>query len=242
MHRLSAPLAGLVFILLAAAGCVSFSPTVSVVHDTIYPATGLAIFQIENQNGYVTVTGWDQDQVQVRALNGRQVSNVSVAVAGDRMTVRTLSASPVGIGTQLDYEIRVPRALPRVEIATANGRIEVDDYNGTIDAETSNGAIRLSGTRTFERLSTSNGRIDAEVRSLDADALATTSNGAVRILLSSSVNATVDARTSNGRVTVSGLTLNTTSTGSNRVTGTLGTDGNTLRVETSNGEITLGSL
>ncbi|MEN6343585.1 MAG: DUF4097 family beta strand repeat-containing protein [Methanospirillum sp.] len=242
MHRLSGLLAGLVFILLATAGCVSFSPTVSVVHDAVYPAAGLAIFQLENQNGYVTVTGWDQDQVQVRALNGRQVSNVSVAVFGDRMTVRTLSASPVGIGMQLDYEIRVPRALQRVELASANGRIEVDDYNGTIDAETSNGAIRLTGTRTFERLSTSNGRIDAEVRSLDADALATTSNGAVRILISPSVNATVDARTSNGRIAVSGLALNATSTGQNQVTGTLGTGGNTLRVETSNGEITLGPL
>ncbi len=163
MHRLSVFLLAALALTLSA-GCASLSPTVPVVHDAVYPASGLAIFQLENQNGYVNVTGWDQDQVQVRALNGRQVSNVSVEVAGDRMTVRTLSASPVGIGPQLDYEIRVPRALPRVELTTANGRIEVDDYNGTIDAGTSNGAIRLNGTRTLERLSTSNGRIDAEVR------------------------------------------------------------------------------
>ena len=107
MHRLSAILLA-ALALAFSAGCASLPPTVPVVHDAVYPASGLAIFQLENPNGYVIVTGWDQDQVQVRALNGRQVSNVSVAVAGDRMTVRTLSASSVGIGTQLG--LRDPRS------------------------------------------------------------------------------------------------------------------------------------
>ena len=70
----------------------------------------------------------------------------------------------------------------------------------------------------------------------------TTSNGAVALLLAPSLNAMIDARTSNGRVTVSGLALNATTAGPSEVVGTLGTGGNTLRIETSNGAITLGPL
>lgn len=241
MHRIPAALLTALALALPA-GCASLPATVPVVHDAVFPAGGLTVFQLENPNGYVNVTGWDRNQVQVRAMNGRQVSNVSVAVAWNRMAVRTVSVSPAGIGTQLDYEICVPRALPRLELATANGRIKIGDYNGTIDARTANGAIRLAGTRSFERLSTSNGLIDAEVRSLDADTLATTSNGAVRLLIDPSLNATIEARTSNGRVTVSGLALNTSTVTSNDLIGTIGSGVNTLRVETSNGAITLNSL
>lgn len=242
MHRLSVVLLA-AFVLALSAGCASLSPTVPVVSDAVYPADGLVTFLLENPNGYVTVTGWDRNEVQVRALNGRRVANVSVEVVGSQMTVLTLSAGGIGLeGPHADYEVRVPRLLPRIAVTTANGAIEVDDCNGTIDAETSNGAIRLTGTQGIERLASSNGRIDAEVRSLDTDALVTTSNGAVRLLLDPSLNAMIDARTSNGRVTVSGLALNATTTGSNELTGTLGAGGNTLRVETSNGEITLGSL
>lgn len=242
MRRLSIIL---VAVLAAAftAGCASLSGTVPVVHDAVYPAGALAVLQLENQNGDVAVTGWDRDEIQVRALNGRFVSNVSVETVGDRMTVRTLSAAAPGVGgVRADYEIRVPRALPRLELVTQNGRIEIDGCDGIIDADTSNGEIQLAGTETFERLSTSNGPVGAEVRSLGTDALVTTSNAAVRILVAPSINATIDARTSNGRVTVSGVALNATVAGQGELAGTIGTGGNTLRIETSNADITLGAL
>ncbi len=184
MHRLSAALLAAFVLALSAAGCASLPSTVPVVSDAVYPADGLVTFLLENPNGYVNVTGWDRNEVQVRALNGRGVANVSVEVVGSQMTVRTLSTGGIGLeGPHADYEVRVPRPLPRIALTTANGAIEVDDCNGTIDAETSN-----------------------------------------------------------GRVSVSGLALNATTTGQSEVTGTLGAGGNTLRVETSNGAITLGSL
>jgi hypothetical protein len=56
MHRLSVVLlAALVFAL--SAGCASLPWTVPLVHDAVYPAGGMAIFQLENPNGYVNVTG-----------------------------------------------------------------------------------------------------------------------------------------------------------------------------------------
>ncbi len=228
---------------LAAAGCTSLPPSVPVVHDQAYPAAGLAVVEIEHQNGLVDVTGWDRDEIRVRVLEGRGVDSVSVETAGDRMTVRTLPSGVVSItGPQARYEVSVPRALDRVEVRTSNGQVQVSNYNGTIDAETSNGAIRLSGTRTFERLSTSNGAIDAEVRALDADARATTSNGAIRLALSPTIDARVEARTSNGQVTASGLPLTATTAGPTELRGTLGAGGPRLVVETSNGAITLSAI
>lgn len=226
-----------------AAGCASLPPAVPVVHDQVYPAAGLAAIQLENQNGMVNVTGWDRDQVQVRVLNGRGVANISVETSGDRMTVRTVAATPAGaMGPGAQYEIAVPRSLARVEARTSNGAITVTDCNGTVVAGTSNGAIQLRGTRAIEELETSNGAIDAEVRALDTDARATTSNGAIRLRLAPSLNAVIEARTSNAQVTVSGLALNTTSSGQGEVRGTIGAGGPRLVVETSNGAITLASL
>lgn len=230
-------------VVLAAGGCASLSPAVPVVHDQAYPAAGLAVVDIEHQNGMVDVTGWDGEEIRVRVLEGRGVDNVSVETVGDRMTVRALPSGVVGInGPQARYEVSVPRTLRRIEVRTSNGQIQVADFNGTVAAETSNGAIRLAGTRTFERLSTSNGAIDAEIRALDTDARASTSNGAIRLALSPTIDAQVEARTSNGQVTASGLPLSTTTAGPTELRGTLGVGGPQLTIETSNGAITLGPL
>jgi hypothetical protein len=226
------------------AGCCSFAAnTVPVVHDQTYPAGGLSELGIDNDNGRVTVTGWDQDQVRVRALNGRGVDRISVETSGDRMTIRTVRVATAGIlGTGVEYEVTVPASLQGIEIATSNGQIQIADCNGTIDAETSNGGIGLAGTRAISRLETSNGAINAEIRALDGDARVTTSNGAVRLALDPTLNAEIEARTSNGQVTVSGLTLNASETGQNELRGTLGMGGPRLTVETSNGAITISAL
>lgn len=243
MHRLSV----VVIVVLAAgltAGCCSFpADTVPVVHDEVYPAAALAAISIDNENGRVTVTGWDREEIRVRVLNGRGVERISVETAGEQMTVRTVSSASAGmLGTGAEYEVSIPSTLERIAIATSNGQIQVLDCNGTVDAETSNGGIRLTGTRTIERLSTSNGAIDAEIRALDTDARATTSNGAIRLALAPSINATIDASTSNGQVTVSGLVLTASEAGPSELSGTLGAGGPRLVVETSNGAITLSSL
>lgn len=242
MHRLCIVL--MIALACVGAGCCSFSAnTVPVVHDQTYPAGGISEISIDNENGRVTVTGWDQDQVRVRALNGRGVDRVSVETSGDRMTVRTVPAATAGVfGTGVEYEITVPSSLQGMEIATSNGQIRVVDCNGTVDAETSNGGIELAGTRAIARLETSNGAINAEIRALDGDARVTTSNGAVRLALAPTLNAEIEARTSNGQVTVSGLTLNASETGQNELQGTLGTGGPKLEVETSNGAITISAL
>lgn len=228
---------------LAAAGCASLSPAVPVVHDEVYPSAGIAVIDVEHQNGMVAVTGWDRDEIQVRVLEGRRVDNISVETTGDRMTVRTRPAGVVGInGPQARYEVSVPRALQRIEVRTSNGQIQIVNCNGTVAAETSNGAIRLTGTRTVERLATSNGAIDAEIRALDTDARVTTSNGAIRLALAPTVNAQVEARTSNGQVSATGLPLTDMQSGPTELSGTLGAGGPRLVVETSNGAINLAPL
>jgi len=228
---------------LAAVGCTSLSPAVPVVHDQVYPAAGKAVIDIENQNGRVAVTGWDRDEIQVRVLEGRRVENVSVEMVGDRMRVRTLPGGVVGFDApQALYEVSVPRSLQRIEVQTSNGMIEITDCNGTVAAETSNGAIRLAGTRTIDRLETSNGAIDAQIRELDTDARVSTSNGAVRIALAPTINARIEARTSNGQVSATGLPLTATESSSTSLRGTLGSGGPVLVVETSNGAISLSPL
>ncbi len=170
------------------------------------------------------------DEIQVRVLDGRRVDNISVETAGDRMTVRTLPAGVVGInGPQARYEVSVPRSLARIEVQTSNGRIQVVNCNGTVDRRDVERSLAAHGNADHRAPLDLERRIDAEIRALDTDARVTTSNGAIRLALAPTMSAQIEARTSNGQVTVTGLPLTTTTSGPTELRGTLGAGGQRLR-------------
>ena len=66
-------------------------------------------------------------------------------------------------------------------------------------------------------------------------------NGSIRLNVSPDINANLNIRTANGRITTN-LPVDTTRATRRRVEGTLGDGGSTLRLKTVNGSVTLGPV
>lgn len=105
------------------------------------------------------------------------------------------------------YELVLPSwVLLDVEAETSNGAIELLDVRaGSLRARTSNGAITATGTADDADLSTSNGRIEADLRpSASGEYEMSTSNGAISLTVPEGAahGYDLDARTSNGDIDI----------------------------------------
>jgi DUF4097 and DUF4098 domain-containing protein YvlB len=90
---------------------------------------------IQNDNGTVTVTGWDRNEVSVRARSG---DSRDIRLSGDEQRIR------VRTDDSPDLEVRVPRRA-RVEVRTQSGSISVTDVDGSVDLESTSGEFRVNG-------------------------------------------------------------------------------------------------
>ena len=137
------------------------------------------------------------------------------------------------------FDVYVPAGV-RFAGRTVNGSIRADDLAADVRAWTVNGSIRLS-TSQGASAETVNGSIRASFgeTSWDGEAVFETVNGSIRLEVPKQVNADLEIRTTNGRITTE-LPVTTTRSTRRRVEGTLGEGGPDLRLKTVNGSITLG--
>ena len=99
-------------------------------------ASAEAQVNIQNDDdGAVTVLGWDRNEVSIRVRGG---DSRSVRLSGDEQRIRIRTDESV------DIEVRVPRKA-RVEVRTTSGDIVVTDVEGSVDLESTSGTFRVSG-------------------------------------------------------------------------------------------------
>lgn len=146
------------------------------------------------------------------------------------------------------------------DLNTSNGVITAQDVDGTVSAQTSNGRVSITGGRGTLRLGSSNGIV--EVQDVQADGIdlhtsngrvsfagslapgskntVDTSNGSISMTLPPDSALTVDLRSGNGSIHVTGFPV--TASGENKrnaVQGVINRPGADLTVHTGNGSITL---
>src|SRR5262245_16531575 len=90
---------------------------------------------IRTENGTVTVTGWDRNEVSVRVRGG---DSRDVRVSGDEQRIRVTGESGV------DLDVRVPR-MARIQVKTMSGDISTTDCAGSVDLESTSGEFRVAG-------------------------------------------------------------------------------------------------
>lgn len=219
-------------------------------------------FSLENFNGTVEISGWDQNKVDIagtkhahsrQALDG---TKIEVNAGAGAVSVRTIAPYPNrGVGAR--YVIRVPRRVQLDRVVSSNGAIRLDDVEGLASLKTSNGSVRTAHTRGDLDVTSSNGSIDLQHL---GNARLHTSNGGIRgevtkgLLEAGTTNGPIDMRvtdppatetvrasSSNGHID---LTLNAVrdvraSTSNSSVTLHLPSNPNArLRAHTSNSSIT----
>ena len=214
--------------------------------------------EIVSGGGPVTVTRSDGRTVEVQIIRQAQArtdeaaqqalkeETITEEVAPDRVKVQTARArrdnsGPMGrrrISTE--YHVTIPDGL-NVAITGENADVSLNDVQGQFTLENTNGGFRTRGLSGAITASTVNGIIDLDMAQVAGDIRATTVNGPVRIGLPPGVNATLDARTVNGVVTVDpDLPFTADVRERLRVSGRFGNGGPALTLNTTNGPVNVG--
>jgi hypothetical protein len=210
-------------------------------------------------NGGVSVTGWDRDEIQVRA----QVRSWGrdEAAARDRLDEIEIETDgkirargpdvrntwwPFGRrngGWNVNFEIMAPFDTD-LWIESVNGGISVTAMQGHVDVETVNGGISLNDVSATARGRTVNGGISAELTgdTIDGETLdLRTTNGGIVMRIPVDFSARLDVETVNGRIQ-SDFEVTREGRRNREVSGTLGSGGPLIRARTVNGGVRITKL
>ncbi|HLY18146.1 MAG TPA: DUF4097 family beta strand repeat-containing protein [Bryobacteraceae bacterium] len=168
-----------------------------------YPMQPGGRLSVDNSNGSIEISGWDQDTVDIsgtkyaRTAELRDALKIEIDHAADSVHIRTVRPSDRRGSMGAKYIIKVPRRTQLERIASSNGSIHTLDVEGAARLKTSNGGVRAENLRGSLDVQTSNGGI--EVQNLEGSASLHTSNGRVH---AEDVRGAVEADTSNGGINI----------------------------------------
>ncbi|HEX5430890.1 MAG TPA: DUF4097 family beta strand repeat-containing protein [Bryobacteraceae bacterium] len=227
-----------------------------------YPLSAQGRVTIQNFNGSVEISGWDQNNVEIDgtkyARSQQELSGLKVEIdsSADAIAIRTVRPPDYFRNGGVRYTIHVPRRAELEEVSSSNGPIRVDTIDGSVhlrtsngpihasgiggnlDAATSNGPIHISDLTGRADVHTSNGPIDLTMNQ-PREVRAATSNGAISVHLPENSGYDVRARTSHGSITSDFDMSLRGRIARNNLDGTIGSGGPLLDLSTSNGAIRL---
>ena len=210
------------------------------------PLAGDGRFELENTNGRVEVTGWDEEKVQIeatkRAGSERGLEKIQIEITGEKDSVRVRTRFQrahwlLGAG-RVDYTVRVPRGA-RVRVENVNGRVEVAGVSAEVAASNVNGSIEVDGASAVDA-SVVNGTVAVALSRVDPQGHSkiSTTNGAVRLTLPADANAEIDARTTNGGIGCD-FDLADETRSRRRLEGRIGSGGARFELRTVNGAVNI---
>jgi hypothetical protein len=211
--------------------------------------------EINNVNGRIDVEPSAGNTVEVIALKTARAASAEAArslldrieiaedVAPGRIKVDTKVPRGAGFvhfgGSEVRYTVRVP-ASTEARFATVNGAIEVTGLEGRLNLETTSGGIRAREIAGPIEASTTNGGVEIDlVRIADPGVKLECTNGGIRLRVPHEAKATISARITNGGIDTGGLEIDTTESSRRRLEGRLNGGGPTIRLEGTNGGISI---
>lgn len=161
-------------------------------------------------NGGISVKGWHQGQILVRAKVEAQAETDAAAksllgqvrVAASPGSVRATGPDRKGNneGWSVSYEIFVP-VRTDLKLASVNGGVHISDVDGEIVATTVNGGLHLNGLAGAVKATTTNGGIHVDLEGSTwrgQGCELTTTNGGVHVTVPATYSARFEAQTTNG--------------------------------------------
>ncbi|MFA6957944.1 MAG: DUF4097 family beta strand repeat-containing protein [Thermoanaerobaculia bacterium] len=216
---------------------------------------------VENENGSVTVQSWDRNEIRVEAektvdgsgdvaKSAMKEIKIDVREEGDSLRIRTVMPKDHDggffswlAGNDVDANVRYTVTVPRktnLDLETVNGRINVSGIDGVMELETTNGKIEIAKSSGRVSAETTNGGIVAELAATSPGKMELeTTNGSVQLQLPVSFRANLDAATTNGSIKSDfPITIQGTMD-RNRLNGAMNGGGESLRIRTTNGSISI---
>jgi hypothetical protein len=201
-------------------------------------------------NGGVSVKGWDNGNVLVRArveASGTDdaaaravVSQITVNASAGQVSATGPSQGSHQQGWSVSYEIFVPRQAD-LNLKAMNGGLSISDVRGAIQFETMNGGVSLKRVAGDVEGKTMNGGLNIELAGARWDGAkldARTVNGGVNLTVPANYSAHFEGSTVNGHLNL-GIPATVSGEISKHIVTDLGSGGPTIHVETTNGGVNI---
>jgi len=256
-------LIAVILLIITAVGCTD-TVTMEEFYQSYQVRSGTVV-NIINPNGSVTLTGWDEDTIEIKAVkeslrgqDGLDQVDINIDIAGE-LLIETIDLTEDSL-VSVSYDIKVPVDLligiiecangnitlenvgGNPNLSTSNGSISAVNVNGIVSAVSSNGDIIATGVRSLDQAKTSNGNITAELPAIYNNLEIITSNGSIGLLLSPALAVDLDANTSNGSISISNLNVDAAEFDQTTLSGSMNGGGFRVKLSTSNGSIELSQL
>ena len=217
------------------------------VREQTLPATSGQLSIDGRQNGGVSVKGWDQNQILVRARvqtaalslpEAEQLASQIQIETGGNKIFASGPDSRKDSHWNVSYEVFVPRKSD-VSVETHNGGVSIADVNGRIDFSATNGGVVLRRVGGTVRGSTTNGGLVVDLTGdrWDGESMdVSTTNGGVVMSVPDNYSANIQTGTVNGRVDVD-FPVTVQGNITKQLTFNLGSGGASLRATTTNGGV-----
>ena len=208
--------------------------------------------RLSNINGDVTIEGWDESVVEVRAeISSRSRDSVERTKVdfdheGSTLDIEVDLPNARGgwlgshDGATVEFWLKVPRSVRLDDLSLVNGSLEIRNVQGDIEASLVNGGLDATGLRGNAELSTVNGSIDVRFDRLDGtqrieiDSV----NGSIDLFLPGDVDAEVTADTVHGRISNDfGLEVDKSGWVGQELRGKLGSGSARISLDNVNGSI-----
>jgi DUF4097 and DUF4098 domain-containing protein YvlB len=221
-------------------------------HQT-YAITADGRIQLDNINGDVHISTWDQNQVKVDAVKYADTkerldeAKIEINSGKDYLEIRTkypehdhnFNWGSHNNPASVEYTLTVPRTVRLDEIKLINGALDINGVKGEVRASCVNGRLEARDLASRAKLSTVNGHLDARFEQLANDTIELNSvNGSVELTIPSDSNVELEARTVNGGIDNDfGLRVNHHRFVGHDLRGELGSGGTRIKLENVNGRI-----
>jgi DUF4097 and DUF4098 domain-containing protein YvlB len=213
---------------------------------------------IENINGGVRISVWDQNEVKVDAVKRAYTkerldeARIDVNATGDSVRIRTEYPDrnqSFSDGEQrrhnpaaVEYSLTIPRKARIDSADLVNGSLDIEGVEGDVKGACVNGQVKARGLTGDVKLSTVNGGVDVTITRLDESKSASLNsvNGSIVLTIPSDSNAQVKASTIHGAITNDfGLRVNDGEYVGHELSGQIGNGGPRIRLNNVNGSITI---
>lgn len=259
----------LIITLIGFCGCIVINDEGSQVKEYFedeYYADNQTILTVSNVNGEINIISWDEKNISLNATKRSRYgyedldkAKIHVTENNNEIIIEIQHDQPIR-SRAVDLEIKIPYNVTIKSatstngaislsdtkgdtiLSTTNGHINVENVDGYIKASSTNGGIYTKNTSGIDDISTTNGGISVEVLNIIENIKIQSTNGGITVYINQSLNAEIDIATVNGGISIEGLDISTSESSSKHLKGTIGSGGNTLEIQTTNGGITLFKL
>jgi hypothetical protein len=221
-------------------------------HQT-YALTSDGRVELDNINGAVHISTWDQNEVKVDAVKYAdskerlEQARIDIDSGKDHLSIRTkypdhdltFNWDSHNNPASVEYTLTVPRTARLDEIKLINGSLDVTGATGEVHASCINGRLEAHNLSGRADLSTINGHLDAKFDQLRGSSLELKSvNGSVELTIPSDSKAEIEASTVSGGIDNDfGLHVNHHSFVGHDLRGELGNGGPRIKLSNVNGRI-----